>query len=207
CGSGGMIKNDSTAILTDIAVSGNCGGYGGGMCNKDSSPILTNVTVSGNWANYGGGIYNASSSPKIYNSVVWANGTSAIQGANIDGNSSYNLIEGGHASNIAGYTDGTAGLEADDIFEGYVAATTEPTTAGDFRLKASSPAINAGSNELYEAADDDEDNLGKDTDLAGNPRVHNQTDGGIIDIGAFESPYAPISPTDGILYVNIHVND
>src|SRR5690606_15199769 len=79
---------------------------------------------------------------------------------------------------------------------------------GDYRLKAGSPAINAGSNQLYSDAGGD---LANDTDLAGNPRVYNFAGGGIIDLGAYEyqdEPPIAIQPdANNILYVDIGKKD
>src|SRR3546814_6725944 len=61
--------------------------------------------------------------------------------------------------------------------------STDPTQAGYLQLVAGSPAINAGDNQLYTDAGGD---LANDVDLAGNPRVYQQVDGGIIDMRSEE---------------------
>lgn len=60
---------------------------------------------------------------------------------------------------------------------------TDPDN-GDLTLDLSSPAVNAGDNTVYEAADGNTGNISltNDLDLAGNPRLFDTT----IDIGAYE---------------------
>src|SRR5690606_356041 len=71
----------------------------------------------------------------------------------------------------------------------------------DYTLKNGSPAINAGNNALFTGLDENTE------DLAGNPRVQNFADGGIIDLGAYESPYEGLTPdASGIIYVNTAIS-
>lgn len=56
-----------------------------------------------------------------------------------------------------------------------------PTPAGNLRLQAASPAIDAGNNDYV---------VGVSTDLDGNPRIFNET----VDLGAYE--FHPLS--DGL---------
>jgi hypothetical protein len=65
-------------------------------------------------------------------------------------------------------------FDQDPVFVNEVSASQAPTTAGDYRLQESSPAIIAGSNVDYENAFD---NGVMDVDLEGNPRIVN----GVID--------------------------
>jgi uncharacterized repeat protein (TIGR01451 family) len=70
-----------------------------------------------------------------------------------------------------------------------VAASEAPTTAGDYRLGAGSPAIDAGDNASLPADDDDLDGDGDTSetlplDLDGNPRIVSNA----VDLGAYEVP-------------------
>ncbi|MDR1933658.1 MAG: hypothetical protein LBQ57_12650 [Spirochaetales bacterium] len=60
------------------------------------------------------------------------------------------------------------------------AAASAPTTGGNYRLKAGSPAINTGSADYYDS-DKTPDLTTVTTDLDGRPRFN-----GTIDMGAYE---------------------
>src|SRR5690606_10240316 len=74
--------------------------------------------------------------------------------------------------------DGGNNIDADPVF-----VSTTPGGTGYVQLDAGSPAIEAGNNTYYSDAGGD---LANDLDLAGNPRVYDFADGGIIDMGAYE---------------------
>ncbi|WP_440121414.1 PKD domain-containing protein [Tenacibaculum sp. Ill] len=166
---GGGIYNSqySSLSLTNVAIVGNTANHGGGIYNYFySSSSLTNVTIVGNTANSGDGIHNQyESSLTINNSIVWG----TISNISLLYTPNYSLIQD-NTNTANGNIDAT-GLTAEDIF-------TDPAN-GDYTLKLSSPAINAGSNTLYTDAGGD---LNNDTDLTGNPRLFGNT----IDIGAYE---------------------
>src|SRR5690625_6760359 len=63
---------------------------------------------------------------------------------------------------------------------------------GDYTLASNSPAIDAGDNTYYTDADKGNGDLENDLDLAGNPRVYDLTNGGIIDMGAYEYQGNPV---------------
>ncbi|MFD1631534.1 choice-of-anchor Q domain-containing protein [Pseudopedobacter beijingensis] len=188
---GGIANITSFPKLTNVAITGNTATTnGGGIYNSNSSPVLTNITLSGNQTKEdgGGGIYNTSSGdssslPVLTNSIIWGNkgGDIVNLGSNGLSESGNNLIGRGDDSNIPGdYT----GLLASDIFVDYKPAIAEnPTTDGDYSLKISSPAIAKGSNVYYTQNGGNPNN---DKDLADNPRVYNYSNGGTIDIGAYE---------------------
>jgi hypothetical protein len=218
-GSGGAgIYNftSSSPVLINVAIFGNSAsgmsGGGGGIYNAtSSSPVLINVVVSGNGANdSGGGIYNFnSSSPVIRNSIIWGN--TAATGENVWNNGSnptftYSIVEGSGGSigwDTGFGVDGDNNLDVDPQFENWQnpGSVSMPTITGDYRLKAGSQAINAGSVAGY--LDTWEkwynffgisgaiNNLSKyttyiapyiDKDLAGNARKQ----GAAIDMGAYE---------------------
>ena len=180
---GGMYNSSSAPTLINVTFSGNSASNGGGMYNlTNSSPTLTNVTISGNSATVdGGGMYNKSSSnPKINNSIIWGNTLSASTTSNITNTLSTpaistTLVGGSGGSDAWVGTFGTNGggnLDADPKFVNPILATNAPTTTGDYRLQATSPAINTGNNAVITTT----------TDLDGNPRSID----GSVDMGAYE---------------------
>ncbi|MFD1629850.1 beta strand repeat-containing protein [Pseudopedobacter beijingensis] len=165
---GGGIYNGrlSSPVLTNVSISANTAdGDGGGIYNSSSSPVLTNVSISANRATYGGsGMYNegTNSNPQIRNSIIYGNDNTGIDGAGAD--IFYSLVQG-----------------LTDTNNGNMDGSTDPdfvdAANGDFSLKASSPAINAGSNALYIGLD------ANTKDLAGKARLI----GTNIDMGAYEN--------------------
>lgn len=195
-GSGGGMDNfgGSNPMLVNVIFSGNLAyqGGGGGILNWGSSPILTNVTLSGNRASFsGGGMANiVGSNPVIRNSLFWRNqdsGPTHRPPASIfnDDSSpviSYSLVQNCGSSG-AGWkaecgTDGGNNVANTNLFNPVLRDAPDPanapTTAGDLRLGAGSPAINAGNNAFV---------AGILTDLDGNPRIT----GTAVDLGAYEA--------------------
>jgi hypothetical protein len=187
---GGGIANDSSSpTLTNVMISSNSVSFnGGGIGNyNNSSPMLTNVTISGNQAGTtGGGVSNfESSNPQIRNSIIWGNQVGATANSFTNENStpvvSYSIVEGGYI--------GTGNLDSDPLFVSAIDAASAPTSSGDYRLQATSPAIDAGDNSVVSAT----------TDRAGNPRridLPSVTDTGsgivpIVDMGAYERQGQP----------------
>ncbi len=187
---GGMVNYYYTnPVLTNVVISGNSAttaegyaSFGGGIYNEYlSSPILTNVTISGNIAfTYGGGIYNQNdSNPQIRNSIIFGNNTGIFNYGVTQTSAasvpvvSYSLVQGLNET-TNGNIDGT-------IDPKFVSPQVPGrSTAGDYRLQYTSPAINAGNNSLFQG-------LSNNTkDFSGNPRVYDYPNGGIIDIGAYE---------------------
>ncbi len=183
---GGMFNNNSSSpVVTNSTFSGNSAGTrGGGMFNQSSSPTVTNSTFSGNSAGSdGGGMYNVFSSPTVTNSIIWNNsatGETTTASASVFNNSStptfsYSLIanSGGSGSWVGAIgTDNGNNIAANPLFIETPNPATAPTTAGNLRLQASSPAFDAGNDAV----------VGVATDLDGNPRIM----GTAVDMGAYE---------------------
>jgi predicted outer membrane repeat protein len=170
---GGLFNRDSSPTLTNVTISGNSAAHGGGgIYNQDSSLILTNVTISGNSAGgTGGGIHNVFSSPQIRNSILWGNSApTAPESYNFNSTPTvtYSIVAGASV-----YT-GPGNSNANPLF--VTAVPAAPSTGGNLRLGAGSPAINAGDPADTTAT------LGVTTDLAGNDRIF----GGRVDMGAYE---------------------
>ena len=128
-----------------LIISNTAATYGGGACQGR----LYNCTVVGNSAtNYGGGV----SGSTVYNSILHRNW--APYAPNYYGDSS---LVSCYAYN-SGYGD----------------PWFVNLAAGNFRLQANSPCINAGNNAY----------VTNSADLDGNPRVM----GGNVDLGAYEFP-------------------
>lgn len=192
---GGMLNWDySSPILTNVIFSGNRARKGGGMYNWDgSSPMLINVTFSGNRATEsGGGMYNQSySNPLIYNSIFWQNqdssgvGTAVASITNWESGAStpqptirYSLVQGCNPGGVwesgCGLDSGNNLPDTDPLFHSTPNPAQTPTTDGNLRLQAASPAINVGNNSYIPA--------GITTDLDGRPRIAQL----VVDLGAYE---------------------
>ncbi len=198
-GDGGGMYNVSldTSIsnpsLTNVIFSGNRAlNTGGGLGNETSflngtsSPMLTNVTFSGNWAGQkGGGLYNLADNPSInrallVNCILWGN--SAPQGSQLYNDNATPIIT---FSDIQGGWPGVANFDADPRFIAPINASFAPTTTGNYRLQAGSPAIDAGDNSVVTVT----------TDLDRRPRLVND----VVDLGPYEMAYSThtITPTAG----------
>lgn len=192
---GGALHNEgrssgvSSPTFVNVVFSGNVATeWGGAMVNEGtegtSSPLLTNVTLSGNRAAIGGAIYNrgegGASSPTLKNVILWQN--RAADSASIFNNNANltilnSIIEGGLdgiATTGASAVAYTGNNESDPLFVQPVDPANAPTSRGDLRLRADSPAIDLGDNSALPAA--------ATTDLAGDQRIVNST----VDAGAYE---------------------
>ena len=132
---------------------------GGVLVTSSSSVSIANCTIVDNTLDgigcEGAGI-RLTTAANIVNSIVWNNGGTPKGGEWMSGN-----ISNTTATVTTCWTD-------DPSFE-----------AGSYRLSASSPCIDAGTNQDW---------MDGATDLAGDPRIRN----GHVDIGAFESEYMPV---------------
>ncbi|MFA5367678.1 MAG: hypothetical protein WC333_07360, partial [Dehalococcoidia bacterium] len=162
CVGGGMFNDKSSPAITNSIFRGNSAFQGGGINNLESSPIISNCSFFWNnaadtggafesytsiwlypsalpvitncvfWNNsagdYGGGIYSVYLT--ITNCILWDNSPNEMV---IDG---YNYTVG--YCNIQGGYTGEGNIDSDPLFAN--------AAAGDFRLSAGSPCIDAGSN-------------------------------------------------------------
>ena len=98
---GGWNSQFTYGVLTSVVFSGNdAGTYGGGIkIDPFSTAMLTNITISGNRAPNGGGIWNDSRDATIQNSIVWGN-----QGGEISNSSGRqptvrtSIVQGGYTN-------------------------------------------------------------------------------------------------------------
>ena len=180
---GGMLNELSSPTIVNCLFSGNLTGAtgfggGGGIYNYTSSPILINCTLAGNKApsGSGGGMNNQNtSSPTLTNSIIWAN-SDGISGNNTA--VTYSVVQGWQGGGSGNLPD-----TANPKFNNSPLYTNAPFSNGNYRLQAGSPAVNKGSNQALPANDP--------TDLDGNPRIFQQTTGGIVDMGAYEYQNIP----------------
>nr|NQU92741.1 T9SS type A sorting domain-containing protein [Bacteroidota bacterium] len=204
---GGMFNTGSSPVLINCLISGNYAISGGGLGNVNSDVLLINITIAGNLANWaGGGICNVDqggSTVLLKNSIVWGNQVMWDNNGDYYGHQLYNEISntitlaktcittGGNFHIFGNGNTNFIGCIYDDpefIFQ--EPATNAPTTDGDYRLKFTSPAIEAGDNTFIPA--------GIDKDIIWNPRIANM----IVDMGAYEFPEDCLHPTN-LAAVNI----
>ncbi|HNS43088.1 MAG TPA: choice-of-anchor Q domain-containing protein, partial [Taishania sp.] len=173
---GGMFNDYSSPTITNSTIANNSAIYScGGMYNYYySSPTITNTTFANNSAYYAGGMYNYYyTSPAINNSILFGNTASnnavMLSAQNSTPIVKNSLIEGISWNATNWGTDGG----------GNILSTTNPFVDAaneNYRLKPCSAPVNAGNNTLYGST------LFSDSDLAGNPRLFENT----IDMGAYE---------------------
>ena len=163
----------SSPRLTNVIFSGNFtppdgGGTvprgGGGMDNVSSvTPILTNVTFSGNVAEIGGGMRNGPNCvPIIRNSIFWNNTGGEIR-AGVSPAPPTPVVSYSIVKQNSGVFPGTGNLNVNPMFIEEVPPNA-PNIGGNLRLQATSPAINAGNNNVTDPSL-------PAIDLDGNPRI------------------------------------
>ena len=167
--SGGDLRN---CLLAENTASATGGGYaaGGGSAGGGAGATLYNCTVANNIASstgetaYGGGVNGTTSNTsRLYNCIVWGN-TVYHYGTTQDNNWS-TYITANYSCTTPIPTSGTNNKTDNPLFAN--------AGAGDYRLQAGSPCVNAGSNSYVSSGA---------LDLDGNPRIH----GGTVDMGAYE---------------------
>ena len=183
---GGGIVNDfgGTLTITNSTLANNIAEFGGGIRNTGGTLTITNSTLSDNSANYsGGGIYNYSGIMALANTIV-ANSTGGdcVQGdAGTIRTSSNNLIETGGC----GLTNGASG----NIIGQDPNLSTLTGSPAYFPLSASSPAIDAGNEDVCAAAPVNNQSQNGVT----RPQDGNGDTTAVCDIGAYE--YDRLPPT------------
>jgi hypothetical protein len=195
---GGGIANffNSSPVINNTVFSEDTAKNGGGgiyICPACSSTII-NSLFNGNYATAadGAGVYNAGPATIVNSTFYKNNGNGGNAGAVYStGNLTLNnsIVWGNSNNQIAAGGAGSITVMNSDVQGGYTGTTninSDPkfidSAGGNFQLQTSSPAIDAGSNELYIG------NISSDSDLAGNPRLVGIT----IDMGAFEYQHAPL---------------
>ncbi|OQA27724.1 MAG: hypothetical protein BWY59_01026 [Verrucomicrobia bacterium ADurb.Bin345] len=170
----------------------NRGAAGGGIqVSGEASCVIENCLIAGNYSAYQcGGVYHGS----VYNCTIVSN-TAAARYGGIEPHLLYNSIVYYNSAPTNrdtvirdfGYVAfNCTTTNADDAAGAFGNITNEPrfvnAAGGNFRLAASSPCINQGSNGYVTAS----------YDLDGLPRIYN----GTVDMGAYEFQGAGYVDTD-----------
>ncbi|WP_343534997.1 T9SS type A sorting domain-containing protein [Pedobacter sp.] len=183
------VTTNSFVYVLGSSISSNSSNNGSGIfsstTNSSNDISLYNVTFLENTGlNHIHFLGNGTKKITSRNSIVFGNKTesgtpSNIVNGSINKDIQYSLIQGDAGGE--GNLDGNSSIYT-------MASLFANATSNDYRLGSGSPLINLGKNSFYEAADGDINNnsLGTDKDLSGNPRVYNYLNGGIVDIGAYE---------------------
>lgn len=177
---GGVFSEQAGLQFVNSLISGNVAETGGGMAGIEGYHTYLNSTIASNKATLsGGGIYfDANSYYGLYNTILWDN-SSGIEGGILLG-ATNNIIQGGLA--------GVNNIDIDPLFLKAPSYEIAPFVKGDYRLQTGSPAIDAGDNDLYISYGLEPEGI----DLAGNPRVLNYSNNGIIDLGAYEGDWGTL---------------
>jgi hypothetical protein len=157
---------------------------------------LNNITMIGNRStnSAGGGINSATNGDLIINNSIFWNNQNTTGLGTLEANISHSgagvitissSVVQDSATNplwdTAILKDGGGNLDQDPLFVADTDPSTAPTTLGNAHLNVSSPAINAGDNNV----------LTSDTDLDGNIRIQDT----IVDMGAYEFSSYSVSVT------------
>ncbi len=187
---GGVSSSTSYAApnFLNCLFVGNSSSYFGGVIfdrgYDEVSYAIANCTFYGNTAPYGGAVSMETASIELNNCILWGN-TAQYSGDQIYTRSGGQVtLNHSCYSNGTGYITGIGSTVANNsitLFPDFVDAL-----GGDYRLDASSPAINTGMNSYNSTA----------TDLRGEDRIQD----GTIDMGAYEWT-AGIDPR-GTIYVD-----
>ncbi len=167
---GGLYTNNTTTEIINSAIYGNVSGADGGAIYNYffTNCSIKNSTIAANRAaGQGGGIVFAATG-NVSNSIIYNNLAPAY--SNIWDFTiptvSHSIIQGGYA--------GTNNFDLTPLFINPQSAASAPTTTGDYRLQACSPALNAGNNSLVPS--------GVNNDLDSLTRIRYD----LVDIGAYE---------------------
>jgi predicted outer membrane repeat protein len=176
---GGAVFMDSapSSTFSNVVISGNLAQRGGAFYNQDSASRLVNATIHGNRAtNQGGGVYNTGDRRlHVSNSIVWGNSASSLVNNSAITQVRSSLIEGCKSAgwnSSCGFDLGGNLVDADPLFVSSINPADAPSSLGDLRLQASSPALDQG-NSLFNQ---------NNKDLAGQVRLS----GSALDLGAYE---------------------
>lgn len=158
--------------LTNTLFTGNTAKYGGAIISQINALALVNTTIVNNTASLGGhGIYHRAipgAQITLANSIVWNSVPNAVRIIDSLGGAPFAI--GYSIVQMATVPAGTGNFNSDPLFTN--------VAGGDYTLSDASPAINGGSNQLWNSAN----NIDV-LDLAGNSRIA----GNAIDMGVFES--------------------
>ncbi len=169
---GGIVSTENEFTLVNNLFTGNTATESGAAFLTDGTIDAVNQTISGNSAPTGSAVTVLGTGVlDLKNSIVWNNSTPA-NSFSVDATASLSLTNSISDPAATGFGSVGNNKTTDPLFAN--------AAAGDFTLKACSPAINAG----IDAANT------TTTDVAGLNRKF-----GTIDMGAFEYQSAPVTLT------------
>lgn len=182
------VYNSGNLVMVNVGLFANqhVGGYerGGAIYSNGGSISLINVSVASNDLDWGpsGGLHIEAGTVSMRNSLFWGNtGEGSLGSISIESGSltiANSLVQGCGASGVAWDTscgdDSGGNLDAEPMFVNL--------SQGDYRLRAGSPAIDAGDDSAFPSSVVE--------DLSGSPRIF----GASVDMGAYE--YQGIVPTN-----------
>ena len=188
---GGGVYSDDLTTLDHCRLIGNESKYGGGAAGDYENVILKNCILVGNYASVKGG---GSEAGCVFENCTITSNTAQWAGGGV---SLCELVNTIVMDNFCSNDSLTANWDDECSFTNCCTTPlpsdtgsieSEPqfvnAAAGDFRLKRTSPCINAGSN-VY---------VSWPLDLAGRERIFN----GIVDIGAYE--YADLNVSGALVW-------
>ena len=220
-GGGGGAHFERTATVTNCVFANNHAGGGGGIVLSASGTVINSTFYNNTTTGQGGGIsvlYNdidpdmvgIQTAPfNLRNNILIGN-TAATGGHQLYVNNTgaanvvslqHNLLAGG-AADIVYATAGAAGITEANTVDATDAAVVFESTATDnddyLRLKAGSPAVNAGNNDYVNNATPP-----ITTDAAGVARIQI----GTVDLGAYESAFKTAQTIDFTLVATAPAGD
>ncbi len=178
-------QNSSNVISNSLIANNTSSNSGGGICMwySNASVHVINSTIVNNAG--GAGIYSSNSTAYLRNCLVWGNGSSLSGSVNC----MYSAIQGGYSG------EGNVNLSSQNTGDGTHPFFVNPTqgrgtsySGGDWHLLEQSACINAGSLDST---------LLTETDLDGNPRVHQER----VDMGCYEWQYDVIDSVVSIIVI------
>lgn len=197
--SGTLVLENSTVSGNQTLISGNDeerfpeGAGGGGILSSGSQLIVTNSTIVNNSAPLGSGILVSQSDTTenfnpavLQNSIVAQNNNSADIEGFFELNSSYNLIGNGNGILFNGIDNNIVGDITNPLDPQLEPLADNGGITPTHALRANSPAINAGSNDIASEV--------AASDQRGKRRILD----GTVDIGSYE--YAENQLLDTPLY-------
>ncbi len=185
-GGGGIhVSANGRATATNCLFAGN-NTIEGGAATVVGTFVAENCTMAANSADHPGGavIAYTGSVVTLTNCLISGNqdqngvdsATAAVRNVSATVTISYSCIRGSGGSSswdASLGTDGGGNIDSDPLFTDAKAPGDSPTLDGEYTLAVTSPAINAGLNDV---------SMDGETDLAGNDRVQHQR----VDMGCYE---------------------
>lgn len=174
---GGAIRHDSgSLVVRSCLFAGNKSGTGGALAISEAAAaaVVEASTFTGNQATgVGGGVAVVAGSAALRGNIVWGNTGSSSANSNLG-------LTGG-AVEIAAtcatpLQSGAGNIDSDPLFVDPGSDVGQAHVLGDYQLQPESPCINSGANQDW---------MVLAVDLDGNPRFS----GGVVDMGAYETPF------------------